>query len=258
MGAAQLLAGVSALAFVGSGTVIGFRLIRLARRTKGFPERVLGLSLFVLAAVAWPGMLVVGAPTAPPAPVLRAALAAAGIAMALGWSGQFFFTWRVFRPTDRWARVLAGAGVGLELGAGLAAAARALTIDDAMALRTPVLQGTLLLTGAQVAYAWGAFEASRYRALLRRRIPLGLADPLVANRFGLWGWAGTFAAGAIAPSTVSVLMGSNPHTPLNHLVIAVCGLASSGALLLAFLPPAAYVRFVRESAPDAPDVVGGA
>jgi hypothetical protein len=42
--------------------------------------------------------------------------------------------------------------------------------------------------------------------------------------------------------------GSDPHTIVSHLVIAICGLVCSGTLWLAFLPPAWYVRLVRGSA----------
>jgi hypothetical protein len=248
MSGAQLLAGGSALAFVVSGALIGVRLMWLSRRTGGQPERSLGFSLFMLSGIAWPLMLVVSAPGGTPAPVLRAALGGAGLAMALAWSGVFLFTLRVFRPGVGWARALAGVGVGIELGAGLAAVARAVTLADASALRNPATPAMLLLCAAQVAYFWSAFEAFRYRALLRLRVPLGLADPLVADRVGLWAWTSVFAAGASAPATWAVLSGANPHTTANHLVIAICGLVCSGTLLLAFLPPAWYARLVRGSA----------
>ncbi len=241
----ELLVLASGLAFVAAGGVVGVRLLQLAGRTRGLPERVIGFSLLMLAAVSWPLMLVVSAPEPPAAWIQRSALVGASVAMALGWSGVFVFTWRVFRPGDGWARLLAGIGIGLELGAGMAMVLRALTLEDASALRHPATAGLLLLVGAQVVYVWSAAESFRYRALLRRRIPLGLADPLVANRVGLWGWTAVFAGGSIAPSTAAMLSGGDPHAPLNHLVVGVCGLVCSGALTLAFLPPAWYVRHVR-------------
>jgi hypothetical protein len=226
---------------------VGTKLLLLARRTRGFAELVVGFSLLVLAAVSWPLTLVASA--SPDELVLRAARAGASVTMALGWSGVFLFTWRVFRPGPGWARTLAGLGIAAELGAGLAGAVRALALDDAAALGGRSPSGLVLLTGAQLVYAWTALESFRYRALLRRRIPLGLADPLVADRFALWGWTGVFAGGSIAPATWALLTGGDPASQLSHLVVGLCGLACSGVLYLAFLPPAAYVRFVRESAP---------
>lgn len=254
MVAVELLVLASAMAFVGVGAGVGLKLLWLARRTRGFPERVVGFSLLVLSAVAWPLMLAASA--SPPESVLRAARAGASLAMALGWAGVFLFTWRVFRPGPGWARWLAGLGIAVELAAGLAGAIRALALPDAAELRHPAPSGLVLLLGAQVVYAWTALESFRYRALLRRRIPLGLADPLVADRFGLWGWTGVFGGGSIAPVTWAMLTGGDPSSLWNHLVVGVCGLVCSGVLYLAFLPPAAYARFVRESAP-APMTGGG-
>lgn len=247
MTAIELLVLASAMAFVGVGAGVGIKLLRLAQRTRGFPELLVGFSLFTLSAVAWPLML--AARTSPPEPLLRAALAGASLAMALGWSGVFLFTWRVFRPGPGWARTLAGVGISVELAAGLAGALRAFVLPDAGALRTSAPSGLVLLLGAQVVYAWTAVESFRYRALLRRRVPLGLADPVVADRFGLWGWTGILGGGSIAPATWALLSGGDPHSLWNHLVVGVCGLASSGVLYLAFLPPASYARFVRENAP---------
>ena len=126
---------------------------------------------------------------------------------------------------------------------------RALTLGDAGALRGPSPSGLVMLLGAQTLYVWTAVESFRYRALLWRRIPLGLADPLVADRFGKWGWTGVFGLGSIMPAVVAQLTGGDPNTPAHHLVVGVCGLASSVVLYFAFLPPAAYARFIRQNAP---------
>ena len=254
MTALEFLVLASAVAFVGVGASVGIKLLALARRTRGFPELVVGFSLFILSGVAWPLMLVARTPA--PEAVLRAAFLGASLTMALGWAGVFLFTWRVFQPNAGWARALAGAGIAAQLAAGLAGALRALTLPDATALRTPALPGLVLLLSAQAVYAWTALESFRYRALLRRRIPLGLADPLVADRFGLWGWTGICGGGSILPATWATLTGGDPGSQLSHLVVGICGLLSSGVLYLAFLPPAAYVRFVRENAP-APSTGGG-
>ncbi len=241
----ELLALTSAVAFVAVGATVGVKLLWLARRTRGLPETLVGASLFLLSAVSWPLLLVVSAPQPPPAALLRAGWAGASLAMALGWSGVFLFTWRVFRPGAGWARMLAGIGIAMELAAGLAGVVRAVALVDPLELGAPSASGFVLLLGAEVVYAWTAIESFRYRALLRRRIPLGLADPLVADRFGLWGWTGVFGFGSIAPAVLAHLSGGDPNSLASHLVVGVCGLVSSAVLYLAFLPPAAYARFVR-------------
>lgn len=243
-----LLALVSGVVFAGVGATVGVKLLWLSRRTQGLPERIIGGALFLLAGVAWPLLLVAGS-GGPSEAAVRFATALATLIMGVGWSGMFLFTWRVFRPGEGWARALALAGICVELAAALAAAYRALTLADLSALRAPAPSGLAMLFGAHGLYVWTAIESFRYQALLRRRIPLGLADPLVADRFGKWGWSGLFGLGSISPTLVAQLTGGDPNTPAYHLMVAVCGLASSAVLYLAFLPPAAYARWVRQNSP---------
>jgi hypothetical protein len=250
-----LLALVSSLAFAVVGAAVGVKLLWLARTTKGMPERLIGGSLFLMSGVAWPLLLLVAAPGISE-PALRGGMALAGLIMALGWSATFLFTWQVFRPGESWARTLAFAGIAVELLSAAAGAHRALTIGDAAALRTPSPAGLAMLFGALALDVWTALESFRYAALLRRRVPLGLADPLVADRVQKWGWTALFGIGSIAPALVTQLGGGDANTPAQHLVVGICGLASSIFLYFAFLPPAGYVRWVRQNAPS-PEPGGG-
>lgn len=249
MGALEFLALLSAVAFVAVGAAVGVKLLLLARRTKGLPERIIGASLFMLSGVAWP-LLLVATGKGVSEPVMRAALAVASLVMGGSWAGMFLFTWKVFRPSEGWARALALGGICIELAAAGAGAFRALALGDASALREPSPSGLVMLLGAETLYVWTAVESFRYRALLWRRIPLGLADPLVADRFGKWGWTGVFGLGSITPAVVAQLTGGDANTPAHHLIVGACGLASSVVLYFAFLPPAAYVRFIRQNAPS--------
>jgi hypothetical protein len=256
VGALELLALTSAVAFVAVGAAVGVKLLWLARRTQALPELLVGTSLLLLSAVAWPLLLVTSAKGGVSEPVLRGCMCAAALTMGLGWSGVFLFTWQVFRPGTGWGRTLALGGIAVELAAAAAGMLRALTLGDATALRAPSPSGLVMLFGAQSVYVWTAVESFRYRALLRRRIPLGLADPLVADRFGKWGWTGVFGLGSITPAVIAQLSGGDPTSDANHLVVGVCGLASSVVLYFAFLPPVAYIRFVRQNAPS-PEPGGG-
>ena len=58
MTAFELLALGSGVAFAAVGATVGVKLLRLSRRTQGLPERLIGASLFLLAGVAWPLLLV--------------------------------------------------------------------------------------------------------------------------------------------------------------------------------------------------------
>jgi hypothetical protein len=95
-----------------------------------------------------------------------------------------------------------------------------------------------------------ACEALYYYSLMRRRMRLGLADPVVADRMRLWGWAGNAIAllwlGVGVARTIGGPGGIN-H-PVTLLFIAVMGFVASVTNWLVFLAPPAYRRRVERRA----------
>jgi hypothetical protein len=109
---------------------------------------------------------------------------------------------------------------------------------------------TATLLVALASYVWTAFESLRYWSLLRRRLALGLADPVVTNRFLLWGLVGVFSFLSVVGPTLAALAGvDSGESAFMRLTTALAGLVCSAALLLAFTPPEAYTRWLRERAP---------
>jgi DNA-binding IclR family transcriptional regulator len=107
--------------------------------------------------------------------------------------------------------------------------------------------------------AWGAYEALRAWARLRRRERVGLADPVVCERVLLWGIASVASAIVGGTSTVAGFLGINfAATAFGAAVIAPLGLTAAGAMWLAFLPPAAYLGRVRARALPAAVASGSA
>ena len=96
-----------------------------------------------------------------------------------------------------------------------------------------------------LAFAWGGFEALRYFFLLRRRQALGLADPVVTNRFLLWAIA-DWTAVVLCGSVASFLLAGKAVLidPLALCTIALAGTVMSVTWYLTFFPPAAYLRYV--------------
>ena len=82
---------------------------------------------------------------------------------------------------------------------------------------------------------------------MRRRLALGLADPLTTGRFALFGTG--LGAGAMAVAFFDNVFGLRygGYGPLLELSIAAAGLVAA-CLFLAFLPPAAYRAFVERRA----------
>jgi hypothetical protein len=167
------------------------------------------------------------------------------------------FNWQVFRPGEAWARALVIAAgvsmlacVGLQLaGPGLAAAA----FDNrGLGFRLFQLHSGLLTS-------WGAYESLRAWSRLRKRQRLGLADPVVCERVLLWGIASVASAIVGGTSTVAGFLGINfAATAFGAAVTAPLGLIAAGAMWLAFLPPAAYLRRVRARGAPAAMASGGA
>jgi len=97
-----------------------------------------------------------------------------------------------------------------------------------------------------VTMLWAGGEALAHYSLLRKRLKLGLADPIVANRMFLWGFS-IFAAASISASTLVLqALGYNvAGTALGTLLVGPLGLVSASGLALAFWPPKAYLAWVQ-------------
>jgi len=110
--------------------------------------------------------------------------------------------------------------------------------------------------GVTVSFGWGLLECARYHLLLRRRLRLDLADPVVTDRFRLYAAATGLAVLTNLMGSVFWWLGVEMLThPLGGLLLFGFGTSSSVLMMLAFLPPRAYTRWLRrrhrERHPDA-------
>ena len=103
----------------------------------------------------------------------------------------------------------------------------------------------LFMSGIAIPLAWGTYESLRYWELLRKRVKLGLADPLVADRMRLWSIAEFSACVINVSTTVAAFFGIDfAVATAGAFVIAPLGLLAASSMWLAFIPPAAYLRRV--------------
>lgn len=241
------LVGLSTLAFILVGGAVGARLLLLARRTRQVPETALGVGLFTLAGVCYPASLLAQLATGHE-PVVRAAALVSAVMLSVGCSATIVFTWKVYRPDASWARSLAWSGFvawGLLVVSGLPTifggpVQRLFEINARFLLR----QGLMLLT-----MLWSAVESLRYHGQMRRRLSLGLADVVVVDRVLLWAISSALSMLTAAAILGAALVGVNPlQAPAVELVIAAGGIGASVVLLLAFMPPQAYLARVRRRA----------
>lgn len=241
----MLLAVLAGLSFVVVGAIVGVRMLLLARRTGGQPERILGTSLCALVFVTIPCITVgFGLHLGPV--WLEKLLFVLGLLPMIGFAAAIpAFTAQVFRPYSSWAWSLVL----------LAALLAATGVAGTILTRLPVWEldrvvspvWSIMLVGTFVlGLAWSGLESLHYHVKLRRRLALGLVEPVVCNRFFLWGFGGLGAVFGIVVVIVSLLLGWRVVThPIPILGIAFSGFSLSITWWLAFLPPAAYLARLR-------------
>lgn len=235
---------------------LSFRLFRTALRSAG-AEGWLAV-FFLTAAIAMPARVFLARSSALD-PELRivGALAVHGL-LAMGLCAFTVFVVRVFR-TDRWGAWIAAAVL---IGALMMGPLVLIFVGAHRASEHPVALAVGLMRS--LPFLWGLVESVLYHARMRRRRALGLADPVVTNRFllfaiwngalfalmavtiGLRAWAEVATEGGILdagdPTARSLLLGVR---------IAVLGLGGAAAisLWLSFFPPAAWLRRLQSAGP---------
>jgi hypothetical protein len=244
---------LATLAFVGGSAVVAVRLLLLAKRTGQEPERLLGAAILCAAVLGYGVLianLVLRADTAPAdVSTLAVFLSGAGrILHDVGVTLFLVFVVRVFRPDEAWAKALAGAMLALLWGGvGLGAAAGAFRYElDAVGRPAWWCEYAVIWTYS----LWSMAESFRYWGAMRRRAAIGLADPVVANRFLLWGTSSLLTA--LATWTASIpyaYVGDHAATaaitPAVRTLTAIAGIGSVSCSLFAFLPPAWYTRRIE-------------
>jgi hypothetical protein len=185
----------------------------------------------------------------------RGLLAFAVLAMAIGAGAIYVFTWKTFQPERLWARAIVVAGCAcLAIGYAIEA------IFEGFAPVVFAGPGHWIGWFGRSAAMFGvAWESFRYWLQLRRRLRLGLADPVVTDRFLLWSiWAAcatlNFVADLASRSLYWLFFGT-VEPVAEHLarlvvptitVTMALGVISAVTLFLTFFPTPAYRRWVEK------------
>jgi len=240
---ADLLELVGFASFIAASFVVGIRLLALARRTRKLPELAVGANLVLGGAIGYSLLLAAESLDLIPAPLEGLASFAAVLGISIGCACIALFSRQVFRPASRAAGlVLAAVVAWLALGV---CGSWTLHVSRASSGAGAWLGHWGPNLGILAAYGWSTFESLRYHGLMRRRVRLGIADPLIANRFLLWG-LGTAAVSAVTLlHLVAQLLGSYELPPSLVGVVSPLVLIAAIAEWLAFFPPAAYRRRFR-------------
>jgi hypothetical protein len=248
---------VATFLFVLASAVVSVRLLLLSRRTRRTPELYLGLGILGTAVLGYGVLIAVAVAhgTASAELMTFSERALRGLGQVLHDAGvtmTIVFVLSVFRPQERWAKVLAGVMLlslwggclGWELENGFRSSAR----GNAFWWMHYATIWTYPL--------WTTTESYRYYGLMRRRVALGLAEPLVTNRFLVWGTASIGTLLAVWISSISFFIPRDPATlaawsPGIQISVATVGVATVSLYYLTFFPPRWYRAWIARNAPVA-------
>jgi hypothetical protein len=232
--AAQLLAGL----FFG---IAGARLLRLSFRTGEAPERLLG-SYFALTGVAYllwvlPNIVALGT-------MAESTDFAAWVVYCVGVAAYLVFTRIVFRQESRWPH---GIVVGCLLALALSTTVLTLRGDRYPHLDNPFYW--IQWVGYTVPCVWMTLEALQCRRNAWRRAQIGLADPVVMNRYLLLALFGAFQVIACLSDILLTIdfAADQAASGLADLLLGGFELAGIAALWLVFFPPQSYLDWVTGS-----------
>ncbi|HXV36030.1 MAG TPA: hypothetical protein VEC18_02710 [Myxococcota bacterium] len=219
--------------------VASLRLFRLGRRSGKRPELLLGA--YFAGAGQWfaiqNGALLIGFDALPALAeqVAEWVYVASVIAYLL-------FIKTVFRARDAWAHSLVGAAIAYLL---LGASALSVSGELVSALDNPWF--LIEWIGYTIPCVWMSVEGVLAHARAKRRVAIGICDPIVADRFLLMGAFGFFQCVACAAELFWAA--ENVATPLfssaAFRLLGAAEAASIALLWLAFFPPRLYQRWVE-------------
>jgi hypothetical protein len=233
---------VGFVAFFVVALVVGVRLLLLARRTRELPELLMGVGVLGIGPVGF-GFMVAAQQAGSNAALQTGLLGIGTFAVAAGALAKYIFNWRVYHPDSLISgAIVVAAGLflfGSSVQAGFATGfAPEAEVSVQYLIRSSLQIGCLL---------WGSVESLLYWRKMRLRMGLGLADPVVTNRFLMWAiGAGAAGLGSAVGTVTQIVTGQNSmavgwvmaSSSLHGLVAAI-------AIGLAFIPPAAYLRWIR-------------
>lgn len=227
----EIIAKGGMAANIVANAAIGIRLLWLAAHTRQLPELLfgggcLGFGVGSVVVVAGAGLL--GGD-----PVLGRTLIYVGTGLtSAGAAFTAVGAWRIFSPNSTPSAVFAKS-----MCLALAATWIAVLVEDGIADPTHSAFYRIGLAMRIAALGWLGTKSLSYAVLLRRRVALGLAEPLMIARFSLWGVAAVGAALCLLLYGATVAVGLHVDAlPALMALLGALGLISAFALALAFFP----------------------
>ncbi len=228
--------------------VVGARLVHLSIRTRSASVWVLGLTFLIwsLSYALW----IISAASEGQSAFESQFLIASRIATNLGGIGIAFFPLLAFRRKSAWARWLV-ATITLSVIAGIVGSH---WVGDPAGLE-PLTNAWWWFewTGEIAPAIWIGVEGFHHYGTTRRRVQLGLCEPIVGHRHLLWGIAGVFWTlldFVVIGQFVEFWITGSWSATLDYL-IGFCEIAALAMIWLAFFTPARYQQKINQSAVSA-------
>jgi len=232
------------LAFLASSIAIGLRLLFLGCRTRGVPELTLGTGFLVGCVFGYAPETVVLSSDVLSAERETAVLAVTQIAIRVAAASVLVFTWKVFRADEPWAQTFA---LLVAIALVMSWIAFPSTRVHATGPRE-LFWYDFFAVARTVALAWGSIESLAYYRTCRMRMRIGLTDPLLTNRFLLWGVGLAAMTLLMASTLLAAAVGVDPAVPGWVLLESFTGLVGAIAMWLTFFPGRSYRAFVARRA----------
>lgn len=257
----MIVSGIITIANLLLAFVIGLRLVERARRPESGPEIWLAVYFLVGACLGGGVSIAVYSSLGGEGfdfTTRMESLLVATYVLCNGIAGAsiYLFTWQAFRAGSRVARI----AVGLALATVAACYVMNWLGGEFVVTVIPGpahwIERSVFLGG----FAWMTSEALHYWAMQRRRLRLGLADPVLCNRFLLWGvWA--TATGLLGLSElvariayvwttgereVVVVEAAMPIIVVTVAFTSLVGVVAAAALWLTFFPAPGYLRWLEQ------------
>jgi hypothetical protein len=214
-------------------TLLGLHLAARSVVSRAAPDLALGVAVAVLQ----PGIVLMGYALRTPKPELYSISLAC---VTAGTAAVALFAQLTFRARVGWARVV------IALLIAFLCYGHVLQLPRLIATGEPhfvYLGARVLLLG------WAAFEALRHRALYARRERIGLFDPVIGNRFLLFGvWTSLMALNAVGTMLIVEIgqrFGILDWRTWTFGVARGVSLFLLAALWLIFFPPRRYLAWLE-------------
>jgi len=249
-GGGEVVSLIALVVFVLTCSAVGLRLLLLAAHGGGGPAWSCGLGFTFIALLGYPMSTISGVGLVPVGDVKHGLAAAGTLLVAAGLSSFFAFTLTTFRLQTWWAWVLTLGSILTLAFAGFAQI-DVLARADRAASSAEVIFGWSRLTGvvSSVCYAWLGAEGLLEWSKSKRRLALGLTDPVVSNRFLMWGLFGASTTCLnVFLLALTMISPDGSRSLAGQVGMSVFGLVASATAALAFFPPRSYQARLRARA----------